>query len=160
MAAIIPPRPRIPGRRGRVFALVESEYNANFVHALADRTLRELKEIEPSGEVERFNCPGAFEIPLVCKLLAAKRQYSAIIGLAIILRGETTHADLIAATVSNSLMQISLDYSVPVIHEVLLLDNEEQARERCMGENINRGVEAARAAVKAANTLEQILEDL
>jgi 6,7-dimethyl-8-ribityllumazine synthase len=66
----------------------------------------------------------------------------------VIFKGETGHADLIAASVSDTLCRMSVETLTPVIHGVLLLDNKEQARARCLEEEINRGTEAARAAIE------------
>jgi len=161
MATFIAPRPRFVARRGnRLFAVVRSTYHPELVNALAESAARELLVIDPSIEIETFSAPGAFEIPVICARLADLGRYNAIITLGVIIQGETKHADLIAHSVTNSLQQIATQYYVPVIHEVLLVDNEAQARERCLGERINRGVEAARAAINAASTLERIQEEL
>ena len=77
----------------------------------------------------------------------------AIIALGVIIEGDTAHARLIADAVTRSLMDISLAHEVPVIHEVLLVANDEQARRRCIEPEMNRGIEAARAAVGAALAL-------
>ena len=64
-----------------------------------------------------------------------------------ILRGSTAHADLIGSSITQQLMSIGCDTLVPVIHEVLLLNDEQQAFARCIASTLNRGREAARAAV-------------
>ena len=78
-----------------------------------------------------------------------------MIALGVIIRGETGHADLIASSVTNSLQSISVQHRIPVIHEVLLVENEKQAHARCIGAAKNRGREAARAA---ANIIEVFAE--
>nr|MBA3543179.1 6,7-dimethyl-8-ribityllumazine synthase [Chthoniobacterales bacterium] len=80
----------------------------------------------------------------------------AIIALGVILEGETAHAQFLGQSVTNALQQISLDYGVPVIHAVLSLKDETQARERCLGDKINRGMEAARAAYEMANLIAEL----
>jgi 6,7-dimethyl-8-ribityllumazine synthase len=78
------------------------------------------------------------------------------VALGVILQGETAHAQHLGQAVTNGLQQISLEHGVPVIHAVLTLQNEEQARKRCLEEDLNRGTEAARAAFAMANLLAEL----
>ncbi len=161
---------RFRGAGGR-FAIVASQYNGRYV----DSMLRAAKaELEAAGAkaVQVVRVPGAYEIPVVAERLARAASLhsprtthdtsrithhasrpSAIICLGMILRGETVHAAHIGEAVSRALMEIQLRYEVPVIHEVLLLENEAQARARCLDPKRNRGREAAQTALAMAQVM-------
>lgn len=156
MSKSVPMRPRLAPKATLSFAIVASQYNAQFTQPLVDHACRELKALEPGATVSLTSAPGSFELPLLVQAVAALNRHQAILALGVILKGETPHADLIAQGVTNSLLTLSLAHNIPVIHGVLFVDNEKQARERCMESEINRGVEAARAAVAAARALRNI----
>ena len=138
---------------GGTFALVASRYNARYVDAMLRAARAELRRAGVS-RIQIVRVPGAYEIPVVAKRLARTLpDLSAIVCLGVILRGETVHAAHIGDTVSRALMEIQLAYEIPVIHEVLLLENEAQARVRCLGSRHNRGTEAAQAALAMARVL-------
>jgi len=140
-----------------LIAIVASAYNAKYVDAMLDASLNVLGENEVE-EVELIRVPGAFEIPVaVAKLARRKRKRPiAIICLGLIIRGETTHAEHIGTTVSRLLGEVSVETGVPVIHEVLLLENEVQARKRCINKSTNRGAEAAHTALKMSQVIQSL----
>ena len=141
---------------GSAFAIVASRYNTRYVDAMLAAALRELKRARaPSIKVVRV--PGAYEIPVVAaRLLRGRQAWAGIICLGVVIRGETVHAQQIGDAVSASLARLQIEHGVPVIHEVLLLENEAQARARCLGKTHNRGAEAAQTALEMARVMATI----
>jgi 6,7-dimethyl-8-ribityllumazine synthase len=152
--------------RGGHFTIVASRYNARYVDAMLRAASQELKRGGATVRVVRV--PGAFEIPVAATRLARKHSLqfaihesglpvlSAIICLGVILRGQTVHAEHIGREVSRALMDIQVRHEIPVVHEVLLLENEAQARARCLGTKFNRGTEAARTALDMARLMKSL----
>jgi 6,7-dimethyl-8-ribityllumazine synthase len=95
-------------------------------------------------------------VPDLKARLLQGRAWAGIICLGVIIRGETVHAQQIGDAVSGSLMRLQLQHLVPVIHEVLLLENEAQGRARCLGKTHNRGPEAAQTALAMARVMESL----
>ncbi len=138
--------------------IVAAQYNETYTSALLQNCLEELEACSPYFNVEVVRVPGALEVPVMVKRVIVRPTQQVpdvVIGLGVILRGSTAHADLIGTAITNELLSIACDTLVPVIHEVLLLDNEEQAFARCIASSLNRGKEAARAAVSMLNVLDE-----
>ena len=152
MSTAVPFRPRVGGVK-RNFALVASKFNARYVQGLVNHATEELRELVPGAVLSLHQVPGAFEIPIVVREVALQKKADAIIAIGVILKGHTTHAEHLSHSVTNALQQIALEFGVPVINAVLGMENEEQARERCLEDRINRGTEAARAAVEISSVL-------
>jgi 6,7-dimethyl-8-ribityllumazine synthase len=125
-------------------ALVVSLFNREYTDAL----LASAQSALPGHELTIIRVPGAYEIPLQVQRLARTKRYAAIIALGVIWQGKTLHAMEILRAVTDGLMRISLETDVPVIHEVLAVKTEAEARARCMGTKLNRGREAAEAALE------------
>jgi 6,7-dimethyl-8-ribityllumazine synthase len=142
------------------FAIVASRYNARYVDAMVRAAQAEL--LRAGAKVQIVRVPGAYEIPIIAKRLARasrlepRASLSAIICLGVILRGETVHAAHIGEAVSRALMQIQLAHEIPIVHEVLLLENEGQARVRCLGKKHNRGTEAAQTALAMVRVMKSL----
>ena len=106
--------------------------------------------------IDIIRVPGAYEIPVIVSNVIKNSSPSCIIALGLVIKGATDHADLIGQSVTQSLQQLAIDSLVPVIHEVLLVEDEKQAYARCIGDQLNRGREAAQTAV----TMIEISNDL
>jgi 6,7-dimethyl-8-ribityllumazine synthase len=137
-------------------AFVASEFNSDYVNGLIDHATKELNQLAPKSAISMHRVPGAFEIPVLARELASRNKADAIIAFGVILKGKTNHAKNLARSVTNALQQIAIDHGVPVINGVLSLNTKSQARERCLEEKINRGTEAAQAAVAIAKTLSEL----
>jgi 6,7-dimethyl-8-ribityllumazine synthase len=135
---------------------VASQFNPQYVQGLVDHAAEELHGLAPSAVISIHRVPGSFEIPVVVRELARKRKNNTIIACGVIMRGETSHAKNLSRSVTDALQQIAVDYGVPVINVVLSFDTEDQARERCLENRINRGTEAARAAVEIASVMSKL----
>ncbi len=155
MSKSTPPRPPI-ARVNRTFHIVASRFNAQYVEGLIAHVTEELRALAPDSKILLHRVPGSFEIPVVARELAMRNKANAIVACGVILKGETDHAQNLSRSVTDALQRIAVEHGVPVINAVLSFDNEQQARARCLENKINRGTEAARAAVEIASVLSQI----
>jgi 6,7-dimethyl-8-ribityllumazine synthase len=144
-------------RTAGTFAIVASRYNARYVDAMLRAAKTTLSKAGANVRIVRV--PGAYEIPVVVARLARQSEdepLAAIICLGVILRGETVHAAHIGEAVSEALMHLQTAHEIPVIHEVLLLENKAQAEKRCLDKRHNRGTEAAQTALEMARVMESL----
>jgi 6,7-dimethyl-8-ribityllumazine synthase len=154
MARIIEGKLRAEGMK---FAIVVSRFNDFIGEHLVGGALDALNR---SGAKETdltvFKVPGAFEIPLVAKLLAQQKKYDAIICLGAVIRGATPHFEYVSAEVSKGIANASLETGVPMAFGVITTDNLEQAIERAGSKSGNKGWSAAIAAIEMVDLLRQI----
>jgi 6,7-dimethyl-8-ribityllumazine synthase len=131
-------------------AVAVSRYN----EAITARLLASCRQtLEARGAaVDVAWVPGALELPLVARRLAATGRYDAVIALGCVIRGETFHFELVARETAAGLSRVALECGVPVINEVLAVYDPAQAHERAGG-RLDRGVEAAAAAIRMATLL-------
>ena len=143
-----------PGAR---FAIVCARFNEAITRRLLDGALDALRRHGAKDEnVTVAWCPGAFEIPLVARRLATGGTVDAVITLGAVIRGATSHYDLVAGGLASGLAQVMHETGVPVLFGVLTVDTIEQALERAGTKAGNKGAEAAVGAVEMANLLAQL----
>jgi 6,7-dimethyl-8-ribityllumazine synthase len=155
MSSALPPKPRIVGQKTRI-CIVASKYNEQFTDALVENAIEELGELVPNARIDLIRVPGVFEIPVTVEAVLDREAPTCVIALGLVIRGATAHADLISKAVTDGLMQIAIDRRRPVIHEVLLVEDEKQAYARCIGSNLNRGREAARATASMIEVFQEL----
>lgn len=140
---------------GLRFAIVVSRFNDLITGKLLEGAVDCLvRHGVSSDNISVYKVPGAFEIPVVAKLVA--KDHDAVICLAAVIRGATPHFEYVSSEVAKGVAQVSLEVGKPVIFGVITADNLEQAIERAGTKAGNKGFQAAMAAIEMANLMRQI----
>jgi len=137
-------------------SIVASQFNEIIVESLIKSSIETLEKNGYQSDPEIFKVPGAYELPLAVKNIARKKQPNGIIALGAIVRGATPHFDYIAAETSLGLMQVSLEFNIPVGFGVLTCDTMEQAIERSGYGSGNKGIESTEAVLGMIEFLENL----
>ncbi len=143
--------------KGLKIALVASRFNSFLVEQLVKGAADAYSRLggDAAGLV-LVRVPGAYEIPVTAKKLAASKKFDAVVGLGAVVQGATAHAALINETTARAFTEIALETGVPVVDGVVSAENLEQAVERCGTKQGNKGFAAMQAAIELANVLKQI----
>lgn len=142
---------------GLKFGIVVAKFNKFVTSKLLSSCLDKLtKHGVEADDIEVVRVPGAFEIPLVAKTLAATKRFDAVICLGAVIRGDTPHFEYISAEASRGISQASLETDVPIIFGVLTTETVAQAIERGDPAKFNRGGEAAKSAIEMATVMRMI----
>ena len=121
---------------------------ARFYDELADRLVAGATNALPDdADVDTFEVPGAFELPLAAKLAAASGRYDAVICLGAVIRGETSHYDYVCGESARGIQDVQLETGVPCSFGVLTVDNYEQALARSGEGKRDSGAHAAEAVL-------------
>ena len=144
------------GGKGR-YTLVVGRWNSFVVEHLLEGALDTLKRHGvPEKNITVVRAPGAFEIPLVCKKVAASGDADAIIALGAVIRGGTPHFEYVAGECTKGLAMVSMEYGIPVAFGVLTVDTIEQAVERSGTKAGNKGEEAALSALEMVSLMGEL----
>jgi len=142
---------------GLRIAIVCSRFNGNVTGLLLNGALAEL---DGRGVTEGARTvvwvPGAFELPLAASVAARTGQYDAVICLGAVIRGETSHYELIAGECAAGIQRVQLELTLPVVFGVLTTENLAQALGRAGGASGNKGAEAAATAIETVNVLREL----
>ena len=142
---------------GLKFGIIVSRFNEFITGKLLEGAIDCVVRHNGSGDdVTVAWVPGAFEIPLAARKMAASGKYDAVICIGAVIRGNTSHFDFVAGEAAKGIAMASLETGVPVIFGVITTETIEQAIERAGTKLPNRGFEAALTAIEMANVLKQI----
>lgn len=137
-------------------AIVKSNYHQDLTDSLEKACKEYLIACGvKTDNIAIFEVPGSWEIPLVAKKIASGKMFDGIAAFGVIIKGETYHFEIIANQCSRALMEISLEFNIPVTFEVLAVYTSEQAKRRCIGK-YNKGIEAAKTLLETIKTLSNL----
>lgn len=136
---------------GAKIVVVQGEWHQEVTGAMVSACKEVLLDAGLSeSNWELIRVPGALEIPLVAKLVA-KKQPSAIVCFGAIVRGETYHFEMVANAVNEGMNKVAYDFEIPIIQQVLAVENLQQLKKRSSNDEFNKGIEAAQAVLKMLN---------
>jgi 6,7-dimethyl-8-ribityllumazine synthase len=146
-----------PDGAARRIAIVAARFNEAITRKLVDGALAGLDSHGVAeDDVDVAWVPGAFEIPLVARRLAGSGRFDGIICLGAVIRGETAHFDLVANEAARGIADAGRESGIPIIFQVLAVDELAQAEARAGGVHGNKGWEAAEAVLSMASLLEAL----
>ena len=146
-----------PGGKPARYALAAAKFNAMIVEKLVDGATEALtRHGVDAADIDLAWVPGALELPLVVQRLARSKQYAAIIALGTIIRGETSHYDIVALNSASGCAAVAAETGIPVLNAILTVETLEQALDRAGGEVGNKGFDAAMAALEMVDLLAKL----
>ena len=149
MSLAAPTTRRLPVSHLRI-GIVAARFNEALVDGLLARVVARLRTAGvKEASLTTVRVPGSHEVPWAVQALARRGRRDAVIGLGVLIAGDTNHHEMVGASVSHALQAVALATGVPVINGVLVANSAAQAQARCTGK-INRGAEFASAALEMA----------
>ena len=143
--------------RGARFGIVLGRFNGFIGERLLEGALDTLvRHGADLSQIEVVRVPGAYEIPLTAKIMAASKKYDALIALGAVIRGATPHFEYVAGESSKGLAQVMMQFDLPVAFGVLTVDSIEQAIERAGTKAGNTGVDADMSAIEMVSLLKKL----
>ncbi len=140
---------------GKKFAIIISRFNEFLSKELLSGAL-DCLERHNAVKTDIYWTPGCFEIPGIARMIAESKKYSAIIALGVIIRGDTPHAEYIAAEVSKGIAKINYETTIPAVFGIITADTIEQAIERSGTKSGNKGYNAALSAIEMVDLVSKL----
>ena len=139
---------------GARFAIIASRWNARITEALIEGARKAMRD-HGVGEdaVDVFRVPGAWELPVLAARLAATGGYAGIVALGCVVRGDTRHFEHVGDGCSEGLMDVAMEFGLPVANGVLAVERVEDAEARAGGSHGNKGEEAAMVVIEMSDLL-------
>jgi len=139
------------------FAIAAARFNDYIVESLIRGAVDTLRRHGVSEKnIELVRVPGAFDLPLIVRRLAASSRYDAVVALGAVIRGATAHFDYVAGECAGGLARAAADSGIPVAFGILTTDTIEQAIERAGTKSGNKGADAAVSALELANLMRRL----
>ena len=143
--------------QGLTIGLVVARFNEIITKKLLDSAVETLVRHGVRDEdITVAWVPGSFELPVVAKTMAKTGRYHAVICLGAVIRGETSHYEMVAGQAASGISSIALETGIPTIFGVLTTENMEQALNRAGGKSGNMGANTAMAAIETARMVEAV----
>lgn len=149
-----PPSEKNLSSEGLSFGIVAARYNEELVESLLRKVTDCLCENGNPGELLIERVPGSHEIPSALNLMLNARTFSCMIGLGVVIKGQTSHHHLVAESAGNAIQSLVSQHGVPIINGIVVTDDENSANERING-SLDRGREFAQAALEMAHLHEK-----
>ena len=132
--------------------IVASRFNEDIASSLLERAKLAARELGVEASV--VSVPGALEIPLALQWMAQSGRFEALAALGVVIRGETHHFEIVAGESARGVMDVALEFGLPIANGILTTENEAQALAR-----LDKGAEAVKVAVEMARLKERMDED-
>ena len=144
------------GRALRI-GIVQARFNDYAGEGLLDACVKELVKLGVVEEdITLIRVPGALEIPFALQQLASTEEYDALVAIGAVIRGETYHFEVVSNESASGIMQVSLDFDIPIANAVLTTENDEQTQARLL----EKGTDAAKVAVEMANLRKEFMFEM
>lgn len=148
---------KVVAQQGMKVCLIAARFNSFIVQKLVDGAVDGLvRHGVDESNVTLAWVPGAFEIPVAAKKAASSGKYDAVICLGAVIRGSTTHYEMVCAESAKGVAQVGLETGLPVLYGIITTENIEQAIERAGSKAGNKGYDCALSAIEMVNMLTEL----